>query len=101
MALKRPLVHTTGSIRELALADTLDPETMPGKENALGNPDVSGKSLVSTDAGVRSWAAKEADLGVPSVSGYMLTSTTGGARSWVAPPAVVELAQLHAIALYF
>ncbi len=32
-----------------------------GAEPPLGNPDVDGKALVSTAAGVRSWAAKQAE----------------------------------------
>lgn len=53
-------------------------------EHALGNPDADGKALVSTAAGVRSWAAKENALGNPGADGYVLKSLANGTRSWAA-----------------
>ena len=54
-------------------------------EPELGNPDADAKALVSTAAGVRSWAAREPALGNPAADGDVLSSTSAGVRSWITP----------------
>jgi hypothetical protein len=86
----------------------IDPADVTTGEPALGNPDVSGKVLSSTTAGVRSWIDntwQEPVLGNPDVDGMTLVSTAAGVRSWGFP--VVEApsagGQLHnkSLPLYY
>jgi hypothetical protein len=76
-------------------------------EPALGNPDVDGKALVSTAAGVRSWAAiltdpttTQGDLIYRGASALtrlagaagVLVGAAGGAPSWSTSPSLAGLA---------
>lgn len=73
--------------REVINQEAIEQNTtdIAGKEDYLGVPSNDGDALVSTMAGVRSWASKEDALGDPSNDGDVLSSLTDGTRSWITP----------------